>query len=229
MDPQAVIDYLHTSLRMKICKRLLMQISDKELLLEYTDQDTISIILQLSDSSFSTTDLVSDVPEEGLISLPHQIIRPLTSAMIIDVLIVDDIEFNISVLRRMLEGLLSYCKCNNAHRKFTVHNAGSGIEALELISAQDRLGGGYRLVIMDCLMPQLDGWETCIAIKKLYEERKIKILPYVLAYSAFDSREDIVKSENSGMCGHISKPCTQRDLCNMVSQWVNRALNVEFN
>ena len=51
------------------------------------------------------------------------------------------------------------------------------------------------------MMPELDGWETCTAIHQLYETKEIKIMPYMLAYSTFDSREDAIKSQNSGICG----------------------------
>ena len=67
------------------------------------------------------------------------------------------------------------------------------------------------------MMPELDGWETCTAIHQLYETKEIKIMPYILAYSTFDSREYAIKSQNSGMCGDLSKPCTQADLCQEVS------------
>ena len=224
MSSRAVIAYLHKSLRMKICKRLMHQLLDQELTLKYIDENTISIILNFADKHLSVFGLISDVAEEGFIRLPHQMGFILANECVIDILIVDDIAFNIAVLRRLLEGLEFSCMCSNMHRKYTIHAATSGKEALELVSKQNTLDGGYRLIIMDCLMPELDGWETCVAIHKMHEQKKIRILPYVLAYSAFDSREDVWKSERSGMSGHISKPCTQGDMCQAVSLWINKSL-----
>ena len=86
---------------------------------------------------------------------------------------------------------------------------------------------GYRLTIMDCLMPEMDGWQTTICIKNLFMMEKIRVLPYIIAYSAFDSREDANKSMDAGMCDHISKPCTQKTLCQAVSRWVKLPLNTQ--
>ena len=205
-----------------------MQLSDDELVLKLRDEHTMSIIARFSEQKLSSMDLVLDIPEEGFIEQPHRMYFKLKNELLIDILIVDDIEFNISVLMRLLQGLESKCECTNRHRKYTIHAAGSGIEALELVCKQNTLGGGYRMIVMDCLMPEIDGWETCVAIHELYEQKKIRVLPYILAYSAFDSREDVIKSEKSGMCGHLSKPCTQGDLCQAVSQSINNLLRVQL-
>ena len=205
-----------------------MQLTDDDLVLKLRNEQTISIIARFSEKRLSSLDLVLEIPEEGFIEPPHQIYFKLNHEFIVDILIVDDIEFNISVLIRLLEGLESKCECTNKHRKYTIHAAGSGKEALGLVCKHNTLGGGYRMIIMDCLMPEIDGWETCVAIHELYEQKKIRVLPYILAYSAFDSREDIIKSEKSGMCGHLTKPCTQGDLCQAVSQSINNLLRMQL-
>lgn len=95
-----------------------------------------------------------------------------------------------------------------------------------LIRNQNTLDGGYRIVFMDCMMPEVDGWEASTEIRRLYDQNCIKILPYIIAYSAFNSREDIIKCENTGMCAHISKPCLQLDLCEVLLQWICKPLQV---
>ena len=227
MNSLAVIAYISKSLRMKICKRLLIEVADIEVNLEYIDEHTLSIIISFRESTLSLVELFPGVAEEGFIEPPYQIYPHLKNECIVDILIVDDIEFNISVLRRLLEGLETKCACKNKHRKYVIHAAGSGKEALELVYKQNTLGGGYRLIVMDCLMPEIDGWETCVAIHELYEQKRVRILPYILAYSAFDSREDVIKSQKSGMCGHLSKPCTQEDLCQAISQWITKSIRTQ--
>lgn len=165
-----------------------------------------------------------DIAEEGDIVIPHR--RQLETSVIskssiIDILIVDDVEFNLSVLKNKLEILSETCNCKNDHRKYTVHSAKSGKEAISLIHAQDHLKGGYNLIIMDCLMPEMDGWETSICIRNMYLQGRIRILPCIIAYSAFDSEEDVLKSEVSGMAAHLSKPCSQLDLCKALHHWIN--------
>ena len=208
---------------MKICKGVTKQLSDQEVILHYVNENTVSIRVHFPNKFFGSLEVSPDITEEGSINIPYRHSPRLSKEYLIDILIVDDIEFNISILKRLLEGLESNCHCSNTHRKYTIHIAGSGKETLELVAKQNALNGGYRLIIMDCLMPELDGWKTCAAIHQLYEKNEIKMMPYVLAYSAFDSKEDVVKSHNSGMCGHLSKPSTQADLCQEVSKWTGRA------
>ena len=224
MSSEATISHLQQSLRMKISKRLIIQLSNQELILASTSESNVSLTMQFSNSSLSSLDLIPEVPSEGSISFMHQHTFKLQIEEVVDILIVDDIQFNVSVLRKLLEGLAENCTCSGPHRTYTVHSAGSAKEDLEMIKRQNDINAGYRLVIMDCLMPEMNGWEAALAIRGMYDRKEIRILSYILAYSAFDSREDILRSENAGMCGHISKPCTQRELCEAVSKWVNRSL-----
>lgn len=210
---------------MKMCKRLVINLLSDELLIAVEDETTISLGIILKEVCFDSNHPIPDIPDEGERN-SHSVRSLIDMASVIDILIVDDIEFNLSVLRKFLENLYLNCNCENIHRKYSVHSAISGKEALGLIEKQNRVKGGYRLVIMDCLMPEMDGWETAIAIRKLYELQQIMILPYIIAYSAFDSKEDIIKSKNSGMCDHVSKPSTQKDFCNKVSQWLSRSIIV---
>ena len=195
-----------------------------------SSDNIISISLLFDKLHTDSTEDLPDISEEGPIMLPNQ---NSTSAFIdensiIDILIVDDIAFNLAVLKRQLESLNLHCPCKGLHRQFTVHCAGSGKEAIDMICRQDKLRGGYRMTFMDCLMPEMDGWETSIAIRQLYQSKSIKLLSDIIAYSAFDSKDDIDKSKESGMCNHISKPCAQDDLCKAVYQWINRSLNFQL-
>ena len=177
---------------------------------------------------FSHTDAISEEHISEVGTIPHGGHNLLNCSEVIDILIVDDIEFNISVLRRLLQKLPTQCKCGGIHKEYTIHSAGSGKQALEAIERQNTLDGGYRLIIMDCLMPEIDRWQTTIQIKNLFFIKEIKILPYIIAYSGFDSREDANKSKYAGMCEHISKPCTQTTLCQVVSRWLRQAVNIEL-
>ena len=150
MRSQAVIDYLNKSLRMKICKGLIKQISEQEVSLTYINDSVISISVKFPSKLLNLLDLNLDIPEEGSIRMPRKELSLVNSECIIDILIVDDVEFNISVLKKLLEGLEFNCDCSNSHRKYTIHTAGSGKEALESVSRQNSLTGGYRLIIRDC-------------------------------------------------------------------------------
>lgn len=72
-------------------------------------------------------------------------------------------------------------------------------------------------------MPEIDGWETSRIIKDLFDQKEIRKMPHIIAYSAFNSKEDIEKSSNSGMCEHISKPCEPLFLCKTINKWTNKS------
>ena len=64
-------------------------------------------------------------------------------------LIVDDIDDNRLLLRRMLES-----------RGFTVQEAGNGIQALDLARVEPP-----DIIISDVLMPEMDGFTLCRVLK----------------------------------------------------------------
>ena len=228
MNPESTILYLQKSLRMKIVKKLVLSISENPLQLTVANEKSVCMCMCFSHTNVLQEEDMPEVEEEGVATIPHGGNDLLNLSEVIDILIVDDIDFNISVLRRLLETLHTQCACGDIHREYTIHSAGSGKQALEAIERQNALGGGYRLIIMDCLMPEMDGWQTTIQIRDLFFKKELKMLPYIIAYSAFDSREDANKSKYAGMCEHISKPCTQTTLCQVVSRWLRQAVNIEL-
>ena len=107
------------------------------------------------------------------------------------VLIVEDNELNMEIARNILE------EC-----KITVEEAHNGKEAVERM--EKVAPGYYDLILMDIMMPVMDGLEATRAIRKI-EREDCKTVPIVaMSANAFD--EDVKQSLASGMNGHISKP-----------------------
>jgi signal transduction histidine kinase/ActR/RegA family two-component response regulator len=110
------------------------------------------------------------------------------------VLVVDDVAVNRLVLRAILEGA--------GHR---VIEAEDGSAALARLSA----GEPPDVVLMDVLMPGMDGLETT---------RRIRALPgpasrvRILAVSAGAMPEQVAACREAGMDGHMNKPVDRRDL-----------------
>jgi CheY-like chemotaxis protein len=225
MDSNETIEYMHKSLKLKISKKIMQKICTRELIISKEDNNNVKVVVFFDLIEYNDNkDPGLDIPEEGDILLPLTIssVGNKNTANWVDILIVDDIEINIEILKKMLENLEVQCNCCRVHRKYTIHEASSGKNALEMILKQQKEKSGYRIVIMDCLMPSMDGWETSVEINKLYSQGKIRFLPYIIAYSAFDSKEDLEKCIMSGMCCHISKPCLKEELCQAINDWINR-------
>ena len=76
--------------------------------------------------------------------------------------------------------------------------------------------GTFRLILMDVMMPNLDGLEAAHQIRTMGKEDS-KTIPIVAASAnAFD--EDIKRSLASGMNAHLSKPIEPDKLAEMISQ-----------
>ena len=104
----------------------------------------------------------------------------------VSVLVVDDNVMNLKVIKMMLKPT-----------RMKVSTCASGAECLELIKKYR-----YDIILMDHMMPEMDGIEFCQYIKNKFETSHI---PVVLL-TAKNKEEDRVEAYESGADGFISKP-----------------------
>jgi len=83
-----------------------------------------------------------------------------------------------------------------------VAQAADGQAALDMFKASDV--GGFDLVLMDIMMPGMNGYEATAAIRGLDRPDAKKVPIVAMTANAFS--EDIAKSRTAGMDAHISKP-----------------------
>jgi len=121
------------------------------------------------------------------------------------VLIVEDTLMNQMILKDILE-----------IKKFTVDTADNGLQALNQFSETDV--GTYDLILMDVKMPVMNGLEATKAIRHL-EREDAKTIP-ILAMTANVFTEDINKSQEAGMNGHLIKPIDPDTFFETLKQWV---------
>lgn len=110
----------------------------------------------------------------------------------LDILVAEDNSINSFVIRELLLQLGYSCK--------VVEN---GNQALEAIKEQP-----FDVILMDVLMPELDGLEATRQIRALYAGRK----PYVIALTANVSDQDREDCYSAGMEDFLPKPFTMREL-----------------
>ena len=115
----------------------------------------------------------------------------------LSILVVEDNDINMEVIEFMLqsEGTI-------------VYKAKNGKEAVEQFDQIKDLD----LVLMDLMMPVMDGYEATVQIRK-----KNKKIP-ILAMSANAYMHDIQKCYKAGMNGHISKSLYLEDLKDRIIQ-----------
>ena len=90
-----------------------------------------------------------------------------------------------------------------------VEFAENGAEAV----AKSRLNG-YDLVLMDCLMPEMDGWNATLEIRRRDSRTPI------IAITANATYDDRSRCMQVGMNDYLSKPLRMSELIRVLERWV---------
>ena len=113
------------------------------------------------------------------------------------VLIVDD-EPNV---RRLSHKILS--------KKFEVFEAEDGKEAIDTANAQKP-----DVILMDMMMPKMDGLTACHAIKK---DPNTKLIPIIMV-TAIGFELNIRLSQQMGATGYVTKPFAPQELLDKIGE-----------
>lgn len=108
------------------------------------------------------------------------------------ILVVDDNKENISVIGGLLKDL-----------KYRIAIATSGIKALELVEEHE-----VDLILLDIMMPEIDGYEVC---RKLKENPKTRGIPVIFLTAKTDP-DDLVKGFDLGAVDYVTKPFNKAEL-----------------
>ena len=95
---------------------------------------------------------------------------------------------------------------------FEVEAVGDGAEALEALEQRS-----FDLVLMDCQMPRIDGYEATRRIRR--RETPTEHLP-IIAVTAHAFAEDREKCLAAGMDDYLAKPFRERDLLALLARWL---------
>ena len=118
-----------------------------------------------------------------------------------EILIVDDHPVNLTVAEGLLEPL-----------QMKVETAGGGLEAVDKISSHH-----YDLVLMDHMMPELDGVETTHIIRRFHKEYDdVPII--MLTANAVDGTKQMFLKE--GMNDFVAKPIEVQVLAAAIKRWL---------
>jgi len=95
--------------------------------------------------------------------------------------------------------------------------AKNGREAVEAVQKSN-----YDLILMDCQMPEMDGFEATGAIRKL-EEATRRHTP-IVALTANAMTGDRERCLDCGMDDYVSKPFDVKALQRLITQWLEPAV-----
>ncbi len=130
-------------------------------------------------------------------------ILPATSQRKCRILLAEDNVTNQKVALRILEKL--------GYRADAVANGREVIRALETIP--------YSLVLMDCQMPEMDGYEATRVIRDAASRVRSHDIP-VIAMTAYAMQGDREKCLAAGMNDYIAKPVQPGELAETLARWL---------
>lgn len=117
------------------------------------------------------------------------------------ILVVDDE----ARMRKLVKDFLSV-------KGFTVLEASNGEEAVDLFFEQKDI----TLIILDVMMPKMDGWETCRTIRKYSQ------VPIIMLTARSEERDEL-QGFNLGVDEYISKPFSPKILVARVEAILRRS------
>jgi len=146
--------------------------------------------------------IVSELPQskQKMIDRLHQSDEALAGRK---VLVVDDDVRNIFALSSVLE-----------RRGMTVLSAGTGREAIETIETTPDLA----IVLMDIMMPEMDGYETMQVIRQNPALRRLPII----ALTAKAMKGDRERCLEAGASEYLAKPVNTEQLLSALRMWLHR-------
>ena len=127
----------------------------------------------------------------------------------IKVLLAEDNDLNAELATILLEDL-----------GMTVTRAADGQEVVDLFT--EHPAGTYDIILMDIMMPKMDGHQAAKAIRAMYADRSDAEEIPIIALSANAFSEDVQASLDAGMNGHVSKPLNMEEVTKVIELNLNR-------
>lgn len=139
-------------------------------------------------------------------SLPDPLISPSVGSLASTqkkghILVVEDNPVNQTLVLAQLKKL-----------GYTTYSVSNGKDALEAIAK-----GAYDLILMDCQMPEMDGFETTLLIRR--SEVNKGIHTPIIALTANAMRDDKLRCLEVGMDEFLTKPIKLDDLAKAITRW----------
>lgn len=123
------------------------------------------------------------------------------------ILAVEDNELNMEIAEYMF-----------TERGAVVEKAADGKKALEMFAASEE--GYYDVIMMDIMMPEMDGLEATRRIRRMDRKDAETVPIFAMSANAFD--DDVARSRAAGMNEHLSKPLSFEKAAAVIAQYVRK-------
>lgn len=192
-------------LGMSICKHLVELMGGRIWLVSKLSRGTtVSVLVPLERST-------EPLPKPALV--PTGIERrasPLHTSVSLSILVVEDNDYNVDVCKEILELM--------GHRVSVAFNGQEGYHAVKSCAANEK----FDMVLMDCDMPIMNGFEATRAIRKWEVEHSVQPVA-IIAVTAHAMSGDKQRCFESGMDDYLTKPIMLPVLRDKLQMHYNRA------
>jgi two-component system chemotaxis response regulator CheY len=108
--------------------------------------------------------------------------------------------------------------CSMLEQVGEVHSAINGKEALEKFTDALDSSDPFKLVLLDIMMPEMDGQEALMRIRALEEERNLSIIDTcrVIITTALNDQENLYQAYASGCTDYLVKPIKKDTLLKLL-------------
>ena len=156
-------------------------------------------------TTFTVTFYLREAAEPVEEKIPE--IRKEDSISGVKILLVEDNELNMEIADTLL-----------TEKGAVVTKAENGEKAVEIFSASE--AGAFDVILMDIMMPVMDGLEACRKIRSLKRADAKKIPVFAMTANAFS--DDVEETRKAGMNEHLSKPLDMEKVFSMIREYAHK-------
>lgn len=191
--------YGGTGLGLSICAKL-VSLMGGEIWLESEAEQGSSFHFTVIMSSQPSPYLKNSVPEVNLASTAKKTVREVVPPNEKKLLLVEDNEINLAVVREMLEPA-----------GYFIRYAENGLEALNLFHSEP-----FDLVLMDLNLPEMDGYTTAGLIREHTQGKSVPIIA-ITAKAVQGERERCLEA---GLDDYLCKPFRKEELLTLIKHYL---------
>jgi len=129
----------------------------------------------------------------------------------LNILLAEDVTINQFLIETIMKGF-----------GFEIDTAENGKIATELMERND-----YDIILMDLMMPEMDGYEATKYIRQKMKPPKSRIP--IIALTADVNKQVLIKCTEAGMDDYVSKPFDEIELLNKISQLVKKFKGIKMH
>ena len=131
----------------------------------------------------------------------------------------DDEPFNLMGLKIIIRHAFKMLQIDEDLMDEIGDTASNGLESLNMVKELHRKGMEYAIIITDCSMPHMDGYEATIKIRKHCEMHRL-VQPYIIACTGHTEEQYIQKAWNHLMDEIVPKPANIDTLASIIQSLI---------